>query len=45
MKQMIAATLLLLVSLSSFAQSIEAGTDKETIKQYMNNKDTIPTLR
>lgn len=45
MKKIIVVTLLfLLVSLSSFAQSKEAGTDREAIKQYMNNKDTMPAL-
>lgn len=31
--------------LVAFAQSKEAGTEREAIKQYMNNKDTIPDLR
>ncbi len=32
------------LSVVSFAQSKEAGTDREAIKQYMNNKDTMPAL-
>lgn len=28
-----------------FAQGKETGTDREAIKQYMNNKDTIPDFR
>ena len=28
----------------AFAQSKEAGTDREMIKQYMNNRDTMPDL-
>lgn len=45
MKKTIVATVCLLVSLGSFAQSKEAGTTREAIKQYVNNKDSMPALR
>ncbi|MEO6732052.1 MAG: nuclear transport factor 2 family protein [Ferruginibacter sp.] len=44
MKKIIGATLFLIVSIHPFAQSKEAGTDREAIKQFMNNKDTMPAL-
>lgn len=45
MKNILIALLFLLASIHSFAQSKEAGTDREAIKQYMNNKDSMPALR
>ena len=36
---------MLCLSSISFAQSKEAGTERDAIKQYINNKDTIPDLR
>lgn len=35
---------LLCLTAISFAQSKEAGTDKEAIKQFMTNRDTMPNL-
>jgi hypothetical protein len=45
MKKLIIATVLLSLSVYLFAQSKEAGTDREAIKEFINNKDTMPTLR
>lgn len=36
---------MLCLSWISFAQSKDAGTEREAIRQYINNKDTIPDLR
>lgn len=44
MKKISIAAFILSLSIISFAQSKEAGTDREIRKQYMNNKDTIPAL-
>ncbi len=35
---------LLCLTVLSFAQSKETGTDRETIKQFMNTRDTVPNL-
>lgn len=35
---------LICLTLALFAQSKETGTDRDAIKQYMNNKDTMPNL-
>ena len=35
---------LLCLTAISFAQSKEAGSDREAIKQFMNNRDTMPNL-
>ena len=35
---------MLFLLIVAFAQIKEAGTDREAIKQYMNNKDTMPGL-
>ena len=45
MKKIICATLFLFISIHPFAKSKEAGTDREAIKEYMKNKDTMPALR
>ena len=45
MKKIICAILFLFISIHLFALSKEAGTDREVVKQYMNNKDTMPALR
>ena len=45
MKKIICATLFLFISIHLFALSKEAGTDREVVKKYMNNKDTMPALR
>ena len=37
-------TFFLSVSVHPFAQSKEAGTDRDAIKQFMNNKNTMPAL-
>lgn len=44
MKQVFIATLLLGFSVTSIAQSKEAGTDRDAIKQYVNNKNKAPSL-
>ncbi|MFC4233336.1 nuclear transport factor 2 family protein [Parasediminibacterium paludis] len=44
MKNIFIALQLLTFMVSSFAQSKEAGTDREAIKQYVNNKDTMPAF-
>lgn len=44
MKKISVAAFILCLSLMAIAQSKDAGTDRETIKQYMNNKDTMPDL-
>lgn len=44
MKKIIITVYVFCLSAISFAQSKEAGTDREAIKQYMNNKDTMPPL-
>ena len=44
MKKIIMATFFLSVSVHPFAQSKEAGTDRDAIKQFMNNKNTMPAL-
>lgn len=38
------ATFFLSVSVHPFAQSKEAGTDRDAIKQFMNNQNTMPAL-
>ena len=44
MKKIFVTACILFLSVISFAQSKEAGTDREAIKQFMNNKDTMPVL-
>lgn len=44
MKKIFSTACILFLSVISFAQSKEAGTDREAIKQFMNNKDTMPAL-
>jgi len=44
MKKSIVILLLLYSSLSLFAQSKEAGTDREAIKNYVRTKDTMPAF-
>ena len=44
MKKTFVTACILFLSVISFAQSKEAGTDRESIKQFMSNKDTMPTL-
>ena len=44
MKKIAIAGLLFCLSIISMAQSKEAGTEREAIKQYMNNKNTIPSF-
>lgn len=44
MKQIFITASILFLAVVSFAQSKEAGTDREAIKQFMNNKDTMPAL-
>lgn len=44
MKNVFMSIWLLCLTVLSFAQSKEAGTDRETIKQFMNNRDTMPNL-
>ena len=45
MKRIFIAMLFLFASTYPFAQSKEASTDREAIKQFINNKDTMPALR
>lgn len=45
MKKNALVLLMIFFTILAFAQSKETGTDRETIKQYMNNKDTMPDLR
>jgi len=45
MKNILLIMSVALLSAMSAAQSKEAGTDREAIKQFMNNKDTMPDLR
>ena len=45
MRKIVFIGLMNFLSVMAFAQSKEAGTDREAIKQYMNNKDTMPDLR
>ena len=44
MKKTFITIWLLSLTVISFAQSKEAGTDREAIKQFMNNRDTMPNL-
>ena len=44
MKKIFLSIWLLCLTVLSFAQSKETGTDRETIKQFMNNRDTMPDL-
>ena len=44
MKKIFFTAFMFCLAVISFAQSKEAGTDKEAIKQFMTNKDTIPAL-
>jgi ketosteroid isomerase-like protein len=44
MKKIFIAAFMLCLSGMSFAQSKEAGTDREAIKQYMNNRDNMAAL-
>ena len=44
MKKVFMSIWLLCLTVALFAQSKEAGTDRETIKQFMNNRDTMPNL-
>lgn len=44
MKKLLVAIVLLLSTLYLFAQSKEAGTDREAIKKYVRNKDTVPSF-
>ena len=45
MKKISITTLFLYLSAVSIAQSKEAGTDREAIKQYMHSKNTTPSFR
>ena len=44
MKKIFITACILFLSVISFAQSKEAGTDREAIKKFMSNKDTMPVL-
>ena len=44
MKKIFITACILFLSVISFAQSKEAGTDREDIKQFMVTKDTMPAL-
>jgi uncharacterized protein (TIGR02246 family) len=44
MKKIFIGGSIICLSIVAFAQSKEAGTDREAIKHYMNNKDTMPVL-
>ena len=44
MKKISIAAFMLCLSVMSFAQSKEAGTDREAIKQYMIKKDNMPVF-
>ena len=44
MKKLLVAIFLLSLAANPFAQSKEAGTDRETIKNYTRTKDTLPEL-
>jgi ketosteroid isomerase-like protein len=44
MKKLFHTTVIIFISFAGFSQSKDAGTDREGIKKYMNNKDTMPVL-
>ncbi|MBN8665862.1 MAG: nuclear transport factor 2 family protein [Chitinophagales bacterium] len=44
MKNIFIAICLFCLTAISFAQNKDAGTDREAIKQFMNNRDTMPNL-
>jgi len=44
MKKIVITMWLLCLTAISFAQSKEAGTDREAVKQFMSNRDTMPNL-
>ena len=44
MKKIFITAFMFCLAVILFAQSKKAGTDREAIKQYMNNRDTMPVL-
>ena len=44
MKKIFITAYILFLAVIPFAQSKEAGTDREAIKQFMNRKATMPAL-
>lgn len=44
MKKIFSTACILFLAVISFAQTKEAGTDREAMKQFINNKDTMPVL-
>ena len=44
MKKIFITTWVICLAVLSIAQSRETGSDREAIKQYMNNRDTMPNL-
>lgn len=44
MKKIFITVSILFLAVKLFAQSKEAGTDREAIKQFINKKDTMPAL-